>query len=97
MCFVRKALDWLFTHHELKWLDDIMPEAHKREKADKKKQMEEELAQQDVSNHGNYGEGEWLKWSEKTRVYKFSRIVYCHNTMYVANSQKRKFIIDLPY
>jgi len=39
MCFIRKALDWLFTRHELKWLDDIMPESHKREKEEKKKKM----------------------------------------------------------
>ena len=51
MCFVRKALDWVFTRHELKWLDDIMPESHKREKEEKKKKMEEE---QQVSYHGNH-------------------------------------------
>ena len=39
MCFIRKSLDWVFTHHELKWLDDIMPEAHKKEKEEKKKKM----------------------------------------------------------
>jgi len=43
MCFIRKALDWLFSRHELKWLDDIMPESHKREKEEKKKKMNEEL------------------------------------------------------
>ncbi|ELT99388.1 hypothetical protein CAPTEDRAFT_129092, partial [Capitella teleta] len=36
MCFVRKALDWVFTRHELMWLDDIIPEAHKRDKEDNK-------------------------------------------------------------
>lgn len=45
MCFVRKSLDWLFTHHELKWLDDIMPDSHKKEKEDKlKMQGDEEIA-----------------------------------------------------
>lgn len=39
MCFVRKALDYVFTRHELKWLDDIMPESHKREKEEKKKKL----------------------------------------------------------
>lgn len=39
MCFIRKSLDWVFTQHELKWLDDIMPEANKREKEDKKKEL----------------------------------------------------------
>ena len=46
MCFVRKGLDWVFTHHELKWLDDIMPETHKREKEEKKKLAEEEVSPQ---------------------------------------------------
>jgi len=44
MCFIRKALDWLFTRHELKWLDDIMPESHKREKEEKKKKMNQALS-----------------------------------------------------
>ena len=37
MCFVRKLLDYVFTRHELRWLDDILPESHKKEKEDKKK------------------------------------------------------------
>ncbi len=39
MCFVRKGLDWVFTRHELTWLDDIMPETHKKEKEEKKKKL----------------------------------------------------------
>jgi len=39
MCFVRKGLDYVFTRHELKWLDDIIPESHKREKEEKKKRL----------------------------------------------------------
>jgi len=39
MCFVRKGLDRIFTRHELKWLDDIIPESHKREKEEKKKRL----------------------------------------------------------
>lgn len=42
MCFIRKALDWVFTRHELKWLDDIMPESHKREKEEKRKKLIDE-------------------------------------------------------
>ncbi|CAI9721653.1 sodium bicarbonate cotransporter 3-like isoform X1 [Octopus vulgaris] len=42
MCFVRKGMDYIFTQRELKWLDDIMPEAHKRAKEDAEKQMQEE-------------------------------------------------------
>ena len=41
MCFVRKGLDYVFTQHELRWLDDIMPEAHKRAKEDAKIKEEE--------------------------------------------------------
>ena len=42
MCFVRKFLEWVFSRHELKWLDDIMPEAHKREKEKKKQALEQQ-------------------------------------------------------
>lgn len=41
MCFVRKGLDRVFDQRELKWLDDIMPEAHKRAKEDEIIQQEE--------------------------------------------------------
>jgi anion exchange protein len=46
MCFIRKSLDYVFTRHELKWLDDIMPESHKREKEEKKKKLLESAAEQ---------------------------------------------------
>ncbi|KAK7112417.1 electroneutral sodium bicarbonate exchanger 1-like isoform X2 [Littorina saxatilis] len=42
MCFVRKGLDRVFDQRELKWLDDIMPEAHKRAKEDEIIQQEEQ-------------------------------------------------------
>lgn len=46
MCFVRKGLDKIFTQEELKWLDDIMPEVHKRAKEDElKRQDKEEVIQ----------------------------------------------------
>ena len=41
MCFIRKALDYVFTQTELKWLDDIMPEISKREKDDKEIEIQE--------------------------------------------------------
>ena len=40
MCFVRKLLDYVFSRHELRWLDDILPESHKKEKEDKKKRKD---------------------------------------------------------
>lgn len=43
MCFVRKGMEKIFFTNELKWLDDIMPESHKREKED------EEMKQEEVS------------------------------------------------
>ncbi|XP_070186567.1 electroneutral sodium bicarbonate exchanger 1-like isoform X2 [Littorina saxatilis] len=33
-CFVRKAMDYIFDQRELKWLDDLMPDASKKEKED---------------------------------------------------------------
>ena len=41
-CFVRKAMDYLFTQRELKWLDDLMPEAAKKEKEDSGKLSEDD-------------------------------------------------------
>lgn len=42
-CFVRKGLDRIFTQRELKWLDDIMPDAATRAKEDdKKKKIKDE-------------------------------------------------------
>lgn len=41
MCFVRKGLDKIFDQRELKWLDDIMPESHKRAKEDEEMKLEE--------------------------------------------------------
>lgn len=45
MCFVRKGMDKIFDQKELKWLDDIMPEAHKRAKED------EQIKQEEVTVH----------------------------------------------
>ena len=42
MCFVRKLLDYVFSRHELRWLDDILPESHKKEKEDKRKKKDDE-------------------------------------------------------
>ncbi|BFZ21894.1 hypothetical protein BsWGS_24933 [Bradybaena similaris] len=44
-CFVRKALDYIFTQRELKWLDDLMPEATKKAKEDERKKS---MAQMDI-------------------------------------------------
>lgn len=40
MCFVRKGIEKIFTQEELKWLDDIMPEVHKRAKEDELKRQD---------------------------------------------------------
>ncbi|XP_062584941.1 sodium bicarbonate cotransporter 3-like isoform X1 [Saccostrea cucullata] len=42
MCFVRKGLDWVFTQDELRWLDDIMPEIHNRNKEDEDKELKDQ-------------------------------------------------------
>ena len=52
MCFIRKSLDWVFSRHELKWLDDIMPELHKRECEDKEQMRIEQFDNNlSVENH----------------------------------------------
>ena len=38
-------MDYIFTQRELKWLDDLMPEAARKEREDAKKKKEEEMAQ----------------------------------------------------
>jgi len=35
LCFIRRALDYVFTQHELEWLDDLLPENKKKEKEDR--------------------------------------------------------------
>ncbi|XP_035828974.1 sodium bicarbonate cotransporter 3 isoform X3 [Aplysia californica] len=42
MCFVRKFMDKVFSQQELMWLDDIMPETHRREKEDEEIKQEEQ-------------------------------------------------------
>ncbi|CAD5120156.1 DgyrCDS8731 [Dimorphilus gyrociliatus] len=49
MCFVRMALDKLFTRHELKWLDDIMPQSHRKKEDDKKKKKKKKAEEEDDS------------------------------------------------
>ncbi|XP_055869430.1 sodium bicarbonate cotransporter 3-like isoform X3 [Biomphalaria glabrata] len=46
-CFVRKAMDYIFTQRELKWLDDLMPEATRKAKEDEKKKKLAEQADQE--------------------------------------------------
>lgn len=38
---VRKLLDFVFSQHDLAWLDDILPEKDKKKKDDEKKKKEE--------------------------------------------------------
>ncbi|XP_051784718.1 LOW QUALITY PROTEIN: electrogenic sodium bicarbonate cotransporter 4 [Erpetoichthys calabaricus] len=37
LILVRKMLDWVFSQHDLAWLDDILPEKEKKKKEDDKK------------------------------------------------------------
>ncbi|KAK7507317.1 hypothetical protein BaRGS_00001252 [Batillaria attramentaria] len=39
-CFIRKAMDKIFTQRELKWLDDLMPDSAKKAKEDAQKLKE---------------------------------------------------------
>ncbi|KAK3586800.1 hypothetical protein CHS0354_002539 [Potamilus streckersoni] len=52
MCFVRKGMDWIFTQRELQWLDDIIPESHKREKEDEEKKKKNEQQSLKSANDG---------------------------------------------
>ena len=44
LCGVRKLLEYIFTTHEIKWLDDIIPEDKKKENDKKKKKQHGEGA-----------------------------------------------------
>ncbi|CAG5122239.1 unnamed protein product, partial [Candidula unifasciata] len=65
-CFVRKAMDYIFTQRELKWLDDLMPEAAKKAKEDQN-QLEDDDEEDEALLRENYdklmvlGEGKFNK------------------------------------
>ncbi|KAM4748290.1 electrogenic sodium bicarbonate cotransporter 4 isoform 1-T1 [Rhinophrynus dorsalis] len=40
LIMVRKMLDWIFSQHDLAWLDDILPEKDKKKQDDKNKKKE---------------------------------------------------------
>ncbi|XP_052079276.1 electroneutral sodium bicarbonate exchanger 1-like isoform X5 [Mytilus californianus] len=63
-CFVRKAIEKIFSFDELKWLDDIMPDDSK-----KKKEDEEELKNDDEDE-----ETESLLGDEKRRLNEMKAI-----------------------
>ncbi|XP_069473738.1 electrogenic sodium bicarbonate cotransporter 4 isoform X3 [Ambystoma mexicanum] len=41
LIMVRKLLDWVFSQHDLAWLDDILPEKEKKKEEDKKKKKKD--------------------------------------------------------
>lgn len=74
-CFVRKAIERIFSMDELKWLDDLMPEDSRKKKEAEKLKNDEEHAEENESLLGDekqrldelkqiYGQGE--KYSGKT-------------------------------
>ncbi|KAM8973742.1 electrogenic sodium bicarbonate cotransporter 4 [Pelodytes ibericus] len=54
LMMVRKMLDWVFSQHDLAWLDDILPEKDKKKQDDKKKKGKEE-ADSDEDRVGHPG------------------------------------------
>lgn len=59
-CFVRKAIEKVFSMDELKWLDDLMPE-------DSRKKKEEEEEKKEIG-HGDHEENESLLGDERYRL-----------------------------
>ncbi|XP_072258889.1 electrogenic sodium bicarbonate cotransporter 4 isoform X3 [Pyxicephalus adspersus] len=54
LMMVRKMLDWVFSQHDLAWLDDILPEKDKKKQEDKnkkKKGKEEVDSDEDRAGH----------------------------------------------
>ncbi|XP_038641229.1 electrogenic sodium bicarbonate cotransporter 4 isoform X5 [Scyliorhinus canicula] len=50
---VRKLLDWVFSQHDLAWLDDILPEKDKKEEDKKKKKSKTKDQDRDSIDEGN--------------------------------------------
>lgn len=51
LCFIRKAMDFVFSQHELYWLDDILPETIKKEVYEDE-EINIEIKQLNESNKG---------------------------------------------
>ncbi|CAD5122593.1 DgyrCDS11005 [Dimorphilus gyrociliatus] len=70
MCFIRKLLDYVFTRHELIWLDDIMPESHKREKEDQKREQIEMSCAPEASSYAEKATFDTNPIEENTESWK---------------------------
>ncbi|KAM4676813.1 electrogenic sodium bicarbonate cotransporter 4 isoform 1-T1 [Discoglossus pictus] len=56
LIMVRKMLDWVFSQHDLAWLDDILPEKEKKKQEDKsKKKKDKEEGDSDEDRGGHQG------------------------------------------
>uniref|UniRef100_A0A8C5M3G2 Anion exchange protein n=1 Tax=Leptobrachium leishanense TaxID=445787 RepID=A0A8C5M3G2_9ANUR len=56
LMMVRKMLDWVFSQHDLAWLDDILPEKEKKKQDDKtKKKKSKDEASSDEDRAGHLG------------------------------------------
>ncbi|XP_073474323.1 electrogenic sodium bicarbonate cotransporter 4 isoform X2 [Aquarana catesbeiana] len=55
LMMVRKMLDWVFSQHDLAWLDDILPEKDKKKQEDKKKKKGKEEVDSDEDRAGHPG------------------------------------------
>ncbi|KAG8440867.1 hypothetical protein GDO86_006559 [Hymenochirus boettgeri] len=56
LMMVRKMLDWIFSQHDLAWLDDILPEKDKKKQEDKsKKKKGKEDSDSDEDKGGRLG------------------------------------------
>ncbi|XP_040197406.1 electrogenic sodium bicarbonate cotransporter 4-like, partial [Rana temporaria] len=55
LIIVRKMLDWVFSQHDLAWLDDILPEKDKKKQEDKKKKKGKDEVDSDEDRAGHPG------------------------------------------
>uniref|UniRef100_A0A8C4REE6 Anion exchange protein n=1 Tax=Erpetoichthys calabaricus TaxID=27687 RepID=A0A8C4REE6_ERPCA len=61
LILVRKMLDWVFSQHDLAWLDDILPEKEKKKKEDDKKKKKKSRSgggREDSDDEENLPEGQ---------------------------------------
>ncbi|XP_056276004.1 solute carrier family 4 member 4a isoform X2 [Pseudoliparis swirei] len=72
---VRKAMDYMFSQHELSFLDDIIPEKDKKKKEDekhKKKKKKNSSMDSDAEDVRTLLNGSFFFWLINSRVYRSS-------------------------
>lgn len=81
LCGVRKLLEYIFTTHEIRWLDDVIPEDKKKEddKKKNKKRAKKIVDDDETDRHG-------AKVTEKYYVHLFVFAFFIHILLVCLNA-----------